>query len=87
VQIDSDYYIAVVDSLSDGGSEKLLKSSAERDSIRLVESKSSGGLGRQTAFLESKGEYVIDHIDLEDIYKPCFRDIIKYHHQNFEEKS
>ena len=83
-QLDSSFEVVVVDNCSDDGSLEILENAKSKGKIRLLVRKSSRGAGRQAAFEASRGEYVIDQIDMDDFFKPAFMDLIIFYHNNFE---
>lgn len=83
-QIDASFEVIVVDNCSRDGSQELLKVLSGEGRIKLIEQKCSRGKGRQLAFLASKGSYVIDQIDTDDVYKKCLRSLIEFYHTYFE---
>lgn len=78
------FEIVVVDNLSNDGSLEILRSLDKQGRIHLIEQKCSRGRGRQLAFEASVGSYVLDQIDLDDVYKPCFKELVAYYHKNCE---
>ncbi|MDG6994395.1 MAG: glycosyltransferase [Nitrososphaerota archaeon] len=83
-QIDQKYEVIVVDNRSTDGSLEVLQELARDNKVRLIVEKTSRGCGRQRAFEHSKGEFIIDHIDADDVYKPILSKLIGYYHANFE---
>ncbi|MDA4123008.1 MAG: glycosyltransferase family 2 protein [Thaumarchaeota archaeon] len=83
-QLDSRFEVVVVDNLSSDGSVELLRRLERSGKIRLIEQKCNRGRGRQLAFEDSAGEYIIDQVDLDDYYKPCMTRLVEFYHKNFE---
>lgn len=83
-QIDSDIEVVVCDNCSDDGSREVLEEYARNGSINLIVEPSSRGKGRQIAFENSKGDYIISGIDTDDVFKPTLRDILKLYHDKHE---
>lgn len=65
--IDSRFEVVVVDNLSKDGSLDILRQYAEKRMIKLIEAKCSRGKGRELAFENSIGKYIISAIDLDDV--------------------
>lgn len=76
-QIDSSYEVVVVDSESDDGSLEILKEFERRGEIKLIVQKCSRGKGRQIAFENSRGEFVMAGPDLDDVASPVIADLFK----------
>ncbi|MDG6994396.1 MAG: glycosyltransferase family 2 protein [Nitrososphaerota archaeon] len=76
--------IVVVDNFSNDGSLKILRRFQYEGKIKLVLQKCNRGHGRQLAFEHSSGEYIIDQLDLDDIYSQCFLDLVRLYHRKFE---
>ena len=51
-----------------------------RKRIRLLQSKSSRGRGREIAFENSRGEYVIANLDMDDVFRPRLRELLRRYH-------
>ena len=75
-----------MDSKSNDGSVEILTKYANEGKIRLFEKKCSRGLGRQTAFENSTGDYVISGLDMDDIFKPTLGSILSFYHNAAEGK-
>jgi len=84
-QIDNTFEIVVVDSHSDDGSLDVLSEYAKRGTIKLIVKKCNRGMGRQTAFENSSGEFIISHMDLDDIFKPELKELLGLYHAKFED--
>lgn len=83
-QIDESFEVIVVDSESNDGSEKILRSLEESGKIKLVTKKCTRGKGRQIAHDLATGEYEIDQIDLDNIYKPTLMELLGIYHNRCE---
>jgi glycosyltransferase involved in cell wall biosynthesis len=82
-QVDDSFEIVISDSCSNDGSLEILKDMRDSGKIKLLIQKSTRGVGRQIAFEESKGEYIIQ-IDSDDVLKPSsVRDLTNFYHKNF----
>jgi glycosyltransferase involved in cell wall biosynthesis len=85
-QIDERFEVVVVDSESTDGTLEILREYAERGKIKLLVKKCSRGRGRQIAFENSSGEYVISNLDMDDIIAPKLNELIKFYHRKCEGK-
>jgi glycosyltransferase involved in cell wall biosynthesis len=83
-QLDDQFEVVVVDNCSTDGSLQMLEKLSGEGRLRLVTRKCTRGVGRQLAFTESKGDYVISSVDLDDEIKPLLRDAVKVYHERFE---
>jgi glycosyltransferase involved in cell wall biosynthesis len=83
-QINSSFEIIVVDSKSDDGTTEILQDYARKGIIKLIVKKCSRGRGRQIAFENSCGKYIIANMDLDDVFKQELSKILKIYHRRFE---
>lgn len=83
-QVDSNFEIIVVDSLSSDGSLDILKRLSLEGRIKLIVKKCSRGKGRQIAFENSTGKYVISNLDLDEIYQPRVKQLLEIYHNQCE---
>jgi glycosyltransferase involved in cell wall biosynthesis len=60
--------VVVVDNMSRDGSQEVLRRLAQEGKIKLIEQKCSRGKGRQLAFEASRGDYVLGHMDCDDVF-------------------
>lgn len=60
--------VVVVDNMSTDGSLAILESFAARGQIKLIERNCSRGKGRQLGFEASSGDYVLGHMDCDDVF-------------------
>lgn len=65
-----DIEVVVVDNESNDGSKKILEKYESEGRIRYISRKCSRGLGRQTAFENSKGNYILACMDCDDEFIP-----------------
>ena len=79
-QIDDSFEVIVVDSESNDGSEKILRSLEESGKIKLITKKCTKGKGRQLAHDMATGEYVIHQLDLDNIYRPTLMKLLGIYH-------
>ncbi len=78
-----EFEIVVVDSKSTDGTREILQEYARKfRNFKIIEEKCTRGRGRQIAFENSKGEYIIQ-VDLDTIYLPQWWKFIKAY-ENWE---
>jgi len=85
-QVDEEYEVVVVDNFSTDGSFEVLKEYADNGLVKLSRVRCSRGRGRQIAFEESTGDYVVGHLDLDDTFKPRLGELLKEYHRAAEGK-
>ena len=80
--------VVIVDNLSADGSQVFLRRVRDEGLIRLIERRCNRGEGRQFAFNSSKGDYVLSHMDCDDIFDASAIDsLISQYHAFFEGKA
>lgn len=85
-QIDGNFEVVVVDNFSNDGSYAILKRYSSEGRIKLVQTKCSRGRGRQIAFENSTGDYVIANMDLDDIFYPNLKGALRLFHRYADDK-
>ena len=85
-QIDVSFEVIVVDNFSNDGSEEILREYQEKGKVRLFTKKCSRGEGRQIALENALGDYIISHIDMDDVYRERLRELIDLYHSKCEGK-
>ena len=83
-QLNSSFEIVVCDNCSDDGSREILQEYARKGKIKLVVERSSRGKGRQIAFQNSTGRYIISGVDTDDKLKPAFQKFLSIYHRDHE---
>ncbi len=83
-QIDSEFEIVVSDNCSTDGSLEILKEYAKKDQIKLIVQSSTRGKGRQIAFQNSIGDYILSGIDTDDVINPILKDVLRLYHLEHE---
>ena len=84
--VNDHFEIVVCDSCSNDGSREILQEYSRKEKIRLIVKKSSRGRGRQIAFENSSGKYIISGIDTDDRLKPAFKVFLSIYHRDYEGK-
>lgn len=82
--LNGSFEIVVCDSCSIDGSREILQEYARKGKIKLVLQRSSRGKGRQIAFENSTGKYIISGIDTDDKLKPSFHKFLSIYHRHHE---
>lgn len=80
----ADTEIVVVDAESTDGQIPVLQKYASSGFIRLTVKKCNRGEGRQIAFTESSGDYIIAGIDTDDVVGPRLQDLFALYHTEYE---
>jgi len=80
-QLDDDYEIIVVDNFSHDGTREVLKEFERSKGVKVIQKRCSRGLGRQVAFENSSGEYIIANLDLDDIFLPVLKQATARYHE------
>jgi glycosyltransferase involved in cell wall biosynthesis len=83
-QLDDRFEIVVCDNCSNDGSKEILQGFAEKGRIKLIVERSSRGKGRQIAFNNSTGKYIISGLDTDDKLKQDFQIFLKIYHRYYE---
>jgi len=83
-QMDSDFEVVVSDNFSTDGSREILEEYAKNGKIKLIIEYSNRRRGRQIAFENSKGDYIITGIDTDDVIKPVLKDVLRLYHEKHE---
>ncbi len=78
--------IIVVDNLSSKEARSILEQLHSKFNIRVIPKKSSRGMGKQIALEAATGDYVVDQLDTDDVYKPIFSQILQFYHEKYEGK-
>jgi glycosyltransferase involved in cell wall biosynthesis len=76
----------IVDSKSTDGSAAILRDYFASGKIKLIEQQCSRGRGRQLAFENSVGKYIISGVDMDDIYGPRISEMLVEYHSRYEGK-
>jgi glycosyltransferase involved in cell wall biosynthesis len=79
-----DSEVVVVDSRSTDGSLEILKRYSDEGKIRLIVKGCSRGKGREIAFENCRGDYVISNMDTDEVYAPRLNELLSFYHSNCE---
>jgi len=80
-QVDNSFQILIVDSEStDGTSEILAEMALKYSSIKVIETKCTRGRGRQIAFENSTGQFIIANMDMDDEFNQALRPLLDLYH-------
>ncbi len=83
-QLDSNFEVIVCDNCSDDDSRKVLQEYHRQGRIKLLTRQSSRGKGRQIAYENSVGNYIISGVDTDDILKPTLKELLTLYHDQHE---
>ncbi|MDA4127897.1 MAG: glycosyltransferase [Thaumarchaeota archaeon] len=83
-QLDDTFEVVVVDNMSNDGSQLVLEEYGKMGAIRLISAKCSRGKGRQIAFLNSVGDYVVSNMDMDEVFKPTLASFLTFYHNRCE---
>jgi glycosyltransferase involved in cell wall biosynthesis len=80
--------VIVTDNESDDGSQKVLQEFVDNEAITVIEKKCNRGDGRELAFQASKGDYILSHMDCDDVFNAeGLNSLIARYHSSFEGKA
>jgi glycosyltransferase involved in cell wall biosynthesis len=81
-----DFEIIVTDNESRDGSKEILKELGEAGVVReVIEQKCTRGRGRQLALQKARGDYVLCHLDCDDVFSASgIYSLIQLYHQEYE---
>jgi glycosyltransferase involved in cell wall biosynthesis len=83
-QLDDDYEVVIIDNYSEDGTYEVLKEFEKLHGVKVVQEKSSRGQGREFALEHASGQYVIANLDLDDVFHPVLKEIVKGYHAKAE---
>jgi glycosyltransferase involved in cell wall biosynthesis len=84
IQSNDSFEIVVCDNYSNDGSREILQEYCRKGKIKLVVERSSRGKGRQIAFENSFGKYIISGVDTDDKLKLEFQEFLRIYHRDHE---
>jgi glycosyltransferase involved in cell wall biosynthesis len=80
--------VIVTDNDSSDGSQRVLEDFRSKGAITAIERKCNRGIGRELAFHASRGEYVLSHMDCDDVFNAGgLNTLIDRYHADFEGKA
>lgn len=78
--LDSEFEVVVTDGKSNDGTYEILQEYAANGNIKLFQKKCNRGQGRQLAFENSSGEYIISNIDMDDTFRAGLSSLLDFYH-------
>lgn len=78
------FEVVVVDGKSTDGGLEYLRQLESSGKIRLLVKRCSRGAGRELAFKNSRGDYVIANMDTDDVFKPVLGELLTFYHRACE---
>lgn len=85
-QLNNDYEVVVVDNFSTDGTYEILREFEQSHKVNLVQRRGSRGVGRQAAFENASGEFILANLDLDDIFLPVLSKVVTLYHEKAEGK-
>jgi glycosyltransferase involved in cell wall biosynthesis len=85
-QLDKNYEVIVVDNFSRDGTYEVLREFAKAHSVKVIQRRCSRGMGRQFAFENASGDYIIANLDLDDVFLPVLNEVVTRYHERAEGK-
>jgi glycosyltransferase involved in cell wall biosynthesis len=85
-QLNEDYEVIIVDNFSTDGTFEVLREFEQSHKVKVIQRRCSRGLGRQTAFENASGDFIIANLDLDDVFKPVLNKLVNLYHERFEGK-
>jgi glycosyltransferase involved in cell wall biosynthesis len=86
VQLNEDYEVVVVDNFSRDGTYEVLGEFERSHGVRVIQRRCTRGVGRQIAFENSCGDYIIANLDLDDMFTPVLGAVVAGYHRKVEGK-
>lgn len=83
-QIDDDFEVIVVDNESTDGTFEILGELSNTYPLKIIRRKCTRGKGRQIAFENSTGEYILANLDMDDVYGPRLSELLSFYHAQCE---
>lgn len=84
-QINEGFELIVVDNYSNDGTFEALEETGSTQ-IKLLRRKCRRGKGRQIAFENSTGKYIIANMDMDDTFKPVLQNLLDSYHRKCDGK-
>jgi glycosyltransferase involved in cell wall biosynthesis len=83
-QLNEKYEVIVVDNFSVDGTYEVLREFERTHGVKVIQRRCSRGLGRQIAFENASGDYIIGNLDLDDIFMPAMDKLTTLYHEKAE---
>lgn len=83
-QLSDDYDVVVVDNFSTDGTYEALREFERSRKMKVIQRRSSRGLGRELAFENASGEYILANLDLDDVFRPVLKEVVTLYHEKAE---
>jgi glycosyltransferase involved in cell wall biosynthesis len=85
-QMNEDYEVVVVDNFSQDGTYDVLVEFERSHGVKVIRRRCTRGMGRQIAFENSSGDYIIANLDLDDMFLPVLDGVVAGYHRKVEGK-
>jgi glycosyltransferase involved in cell wall biosynthesis len=85
-QLNENYEVVIVDNFSEDGTYAVLQEFEQSHKMKVIRRRCSRGLGRQIAFENACGEYIIANLDLDDVFLPVLDELVTKYHEKVEGK-
>jgi glycosyltransferase involved in cell wall biosynthesis len=85
-QLNNNYEVVVVDSFSKDGTYEVLREFEHSHRVKVIRKRCSRGVGRQVAFENASGEYILANLDLDDVFLPVLHKVVALYHEKTEGK-
>jgi glycosyltransferase involved in cell wall biosynthesis len=80
-QLDDSYEVVVVDNYSTDGTYEALQEYEKHRGVKVIQKRCSRGKGREFAFEQASGDYIIANLDLDDVFLPVVERIVARYHE------
>lgn len=78
--LSSEFEVVIEDGRSTDGTYEILQEYSKSGKIKLIQKKCNRGQGRQLAFENSTGDYIISNIDMDDTFKRGLSRLLDFYH-------
>lgn len=85
-QLTDDYEVVIVDNFSKDGTYEKLREFEQSHQVKVIRRRCSRGLGRQIAFENASGKYIISNLDLDDVFLPVLEEIVALYHEKANQR-
>jgi len=85
-QLNDNYEVIVVDNFSKDGTYEVLREFEKSPRVKVIQKRCSRGIGRQVAFENASGEYILANLDLDDVFLPVLDKVVTLYHERTEGK-